>query len=104
MFLRAVDPEQMQQGGTNIGGALLLAKEGLDGADRGAKDRVIVLLSDGEDLQGEVKDATGGLRDAEIRGYAVGIGSEAGEPIPILDKEGEVGGYKKGPDGETVLT
>lgn len=104
MFLRAVDPEQMQQGGTNIGGALLLAKEVLDGADRGAKDRVIVLLSDGEDLQGDVKDATETLRDAGIRVYAVGIGSEAGEPIPILNKKGEVVGYKKGPDGETVLT
>jgi Ca-activated chloride channel homolog len=104
MFLRAVDPEQMQQGGTNIGGALLLAKEVLDGADRGAKDRVIVLLSDGEDLQGEVKEATGSLRDAGIRVYAVGIGSEAGEPIPILNKKGEVVGYKKGADGETVLT
>src|SRR5262249_59548382 len=50
MFLRAVDPEQMQQGGTNIGGALLLAKQVLEGAERGAQDRVVVLPSDREEL------------------------------------------------------
>src|SRR6185503_3345006 len=50
MFLRAVDPDQMQQGGTNIGAALSLSKQVLDSAQRGAADRVIVLLSDGEDL------------------------------------------------------
>jgi len=104
MFLRAVDPEQMQQGGTNIGGALMLAKQVLEGAERGAKDRVVVLLSDGEDLEGQIKEATEALREAAIRVYAVGIGSETGEPIPLLSKKGEVVGYQKGPDGETVLT
>ncbi len=104
MFLRAIDPEQMQQGGTNIGGALLLAKQVLENADRGSKDRVVVLLSDGEDLSGEIGSAASVLRDAGIRVFTVGIGSETGEPIPILSKTGEVTGYKKDASGETVLT
>src|SRR5215471_2735400 len=45
MFLKAIDPEQMQQGGTNIGEALTLAKRVFDNADRGSKDKVIILLS-----------------------------------------------------------
>ncbi len=44
MFLRAIDPNQMPQGGTNIGAALLLARQVLDNADRGSKDKVIVLI------------------------------------------------------------
>jgi Ca-activated chloride channel family protein len=104
MFLRAIDPEQMQQGGTNIGGALLLAKQVLENADRGSKDRVVVLLSDGEDLTGQVGDAASVLRDAGIKVFTVGIGSETGEPIPIVNKNGEVTGYKKDASGETVLT
>lgn len=104
MFLHAIDPEQMQQGGTNIGGALLLAKQVLDNADRGSKDRVVVLLSDGEDLAGEVGDAAPVLRDAGIKVFTVGIGSENGEPIPLVNKNGEVTGYKKDASGETVLT
>jgi Ca-activated chloride channel family protein len=104
MFLRAVDPEQMQQGGTNIGSALTLAKQVLDGADRGAKDRVVILISDGEDLDGEVDQATEALNEAGVRVFAVGIGSETGEPIPIVNKRGDIVGYKKNANGETVLT
>jgi Ca-activated chloride channel family protein len=104
MFLRAVDPEQMQQGGTNIGAALQLAKKVLDSADRGAKDRVVLLLSDGEDFGGEVSDAASALRDAGIKVFAIGIGSESGEPIPLVNRNGEVTGYKKDASGNTVLT
>lgn len=104
LFLRAVDPEQMQEGGTNIGGALELARQMLDATDRGAKDRVVVLLSDGEDLAGEVKKGEDALRDDDIKVLSVGIGSETGEPIPVLDRRGEVVGYKKDADGQTVLT
>lgn len=104
MFLRAVDPEQMQQGGTNIGEALLLTRKVLDNADRGSKDKVVVLLSDGEDLSGEINPGLDALKEAGVRVFTIGIGSESGEPIPILDKKGEVVGYKKDSAGNTVLT
>jgi len=104
LFLRAIDPDQMQEGGTNIGAALLAAKDVLEGSDRGAKDRVVVLLSDGEDLSGEVGEATEALHAAGIKVYAIGIGSESGEPIPVLDKSGEMTGYVKDPQGNTVLS
>ena len=104
LFLRAIDPDQMQEGGTNIGAALLTAKDVLEGTDRGAKDRVVVLLSDGEDLSGEVGEATEALHAAGIKVYTIGIGSETGEPIPVLDKQGEMTGYVKDPSGNTVLS
>lgn len=105
LFLRAIDPDQMQEGGTNIGAALLTAKQVLDGADRGAKDRVVVLLSDGEDLSGEVGEATEALKAAGIKVFTVGIGNAGGEPIPVLDKQGERTGYLKDPStGQTVLS
>lgn len=104
MFLRAVDPEQMQQGGTNIGEALELSKKVLTSADRGAKDRVIILLSDGEDLSGEIQEAVEGLKQENIKIFTVGIGSETGEPIPMFDRRGNMVGYQKDANGETVLT
>ncbi|MHB8872618.1 MAG: VWA domain-containing protein [Myxococcaceae bacterium] len=103
LFLSAVNPDQMPQGGTNIGDALLLSKQVLDNADRGAKDRVVVLISDGEDLGGEVNEGVDALKEAGIKVLAVGIGSEQGEPIPLL-KGDQVVGYKKDRDGNTVLT
>jgi Ca-activated chloride channel family protein len=104
MFLRAVDPAQMPQGGTNIGDALTLSKQVLDNADRGAKDRVVVLISDGEDLGGELRPAVAALKEAGVKVLAVGIGSEQGEPIPLLNAQGEMAGYQKDGAGNTVLT
>ncbi len=104
MFLRAVDPEHMPQGGTNIGAALLLARQVFDNADRGAKEKVVVLVSDGEDLVGEVREGIDALKEIGARVLAVGIGSEQGEPIPLINKRGEVVGYKKDSAGNTVLT
>jgi Ca-activated chloride channel family protein len=104
MFLRAVDPSLMAQGGTNIGEALAKAKDVFEGAERGAKEKVVVLLSDGEDLEGEVQEGLDVLKDSGIRIFTVGIGSETGEPIPLVDKRGEVVGYLKDKDGKTVLT
>jgi Ca-activated chloride channel homolog len=105
MFLRAVDPAQMPQGGTNIGAALTLSKQLLDSGNRGGgSDRVVVLLSDGEDLTGEIDEGVKALKDSEIQVLAVGIGSERGEPIPVLDADGQVEGYQKDALGQTVLT
>lgn len=104
LFLRAVDPEQMPQGGSNIGAALQLARQVLDNADRGAKERAIVLLSDGEDLFGEVDEAVAALKESGVQVLTVGVGSEGGEPIPIYNRRGEFVDYKKDASGETVIT
>lgn len=104
VFLRAVDPEQMPQGGTNIGAALLLSRQVLENADRGAKDRVVVLLSDGEDLTGDIGEGIDALKDFNAKVLAIGIGSDTGEPIPILNRNGDVAGYKKDENGVTVIS
>ncbi|HZH02591.1 MAG TPA: VWA domain-containing protein [Myxococcaceae bacterium] len=106
MFLRAVDPEQMQQGGTDIEGALNLSLQVLQRSEREgpAPDRVVVLLSDGEDTQGEAIQAAERLGEAGVRVLAVGIGSETGEPVPELNRRGEVEGYKRDASGNPVLS
>jgi Ca-activated chloride channel homolog len=104
LFLRAVDPQQMPQGGSNIGEALVLARQVLENADRGSKERVVVLLSDGEDLVGEVNEAVAGLKEANVQVITVGVGSEQGEPIPVYGRQGELVDYIKDNSGEKVIT
>ena len=94
----------MPQGGTNIGAALLLSRQVLESADRGAKDKVVVLISDGEDLEGEITEGVDALKEGNVKVLAVGIGSETGEPIPLLNKRNELVGYKKDETGATVMT
>jgi Ca-activated chloride channel homolog len=104
LFLRAIDPAEMPQGGTDIGGALELSLQLLQNADRGTSDRVVVLVSDGEDFGGDVEAAAHKLKEAGVKVLAVGIGSEAGEPIPLFNRRGEQVGYKRDASGATVLT
>ena len=104
LFLRAISPGQMPQGGTNVGAALQLAHQVLTDVDQGSKQQVVVLLSDGEDLSGEVDAAVAALKESNVPVFAVGIGSETGEPIPLLDPEGRITGYQKDRGGQTVLT
>lgn len=104
MFLRAVDPAGMPQQGTAIAAALYEAKRVLEGGGRGDAARAVLLITDGEDQQGDAQQAAATLGEAGIRIYAVAVGSETGEPIPLVDKDGNVTGYKKDRENRTVLT
>jgi Ca-activated chloride channel family protein len=104
LFLRAVDPSAMPQQGTAIANALLESKRVLDGGGRGSAGKAVLLITDGEDQEGDAVKAAAELGEAGIRLYPVAVGSETGEPIPVVDKDGSVTGYKKDREGKTVLT
>ena len=104
LFLRAVDPSGMPQQGTAIAAAILESKRVLEGGGRGSAAKAILLITDGEDQQGDALKAASEAGDSGIRIYAVPVGSESGEPIPVTDKNGNVTGYKKDREGRTVLT
>jgi Ca-activated chloride channel family protein len=104
LFLRAVDPAGMPQQGTAIAAALLESKRVLEGGGRGPAAKAVLLITDGEDQQGDALKAASETGDSGIRIYAVAVGSETGEPIPITDRNGNVTGYKKDREGHTVLT
>jgi Ca-activated chloride channel family protein len=44
------------------------------------------------------------MKELGAKVLAVGLGSETGEPIPILNKDGSIVGYKKDDEGRTVIT
>ena len=104
LFLRAVDPANMPQQGTAIAGALLESKRVLEGGGRGNAAKAVLLITDGEDQQGDALQAATDLAEAGIRIYTVAVGGETGEPIPLTDKDGNSAGYKKDREGKTVLT
>jgi Ca-activated chloride channel family protein len=104
LFLRAVDPHNMPQQGTAIAEALDEARRVLDGGSRGGAGKAVLLLTDGEDFEGDAAQVAAQLAEAGIRVYAAPVGTEAGEPIPLTDAQGNVTGYKKDREGKTVLT
>lgn len=65
----------------------------------GESHKVLVLLTDGEDHEGETLEAAKEAAKAGIIIYAIGIGSESGELIPLED-----GKYKEDKFGHKVTT
>jgi Ca-activated chloride channel homolog len=104
LFLRAVEPVSMATQGTAIADALYQAKEVLDGGGRGDAGKAVLLITDGEDQRGDALEAATALGEAGIRTFAVPVGGSEGEPIPLLDRNGNLQGYKKDKEGRTVLT
>jgi Ca-activated chloride channel family protein len=64
----------------------------------------MVLVSDGEDLEGEVDGAVKRAKEAGVVVHAVGVGTERGEPVPDFDREGRRVGFKKDASGSVVVS
>lgn len=86
------------RGGTAIAQALRTA---MDSFEKGAEaDRAIVLITDGEDHEGDPLSLIPDLKKAGIRVYAIGVGSTEGELIP--DAEQGQAGFLKDRSGQVV--
>jgi Ca-activated chloride channel family protein len=104
LFLRGVDAREMPDPGTAVGEALLLAGELLEGAERGARSRAVLLVTDGEDHEGGADGAARALADQGARLFTLAVGTAAGGPIPLTRPSGEIATYLKDRSGETVVT
>lgn len=112
LFFRDLGPYDMPVGGTAIARALISAKRLMERADnRGEnapessrRSRVVILMTDGEDTEGDPIAAARELAAAGIKVYAVGIGTRSGEPIPTYASDGTWTGYQRDDAGNVVTT
>lgn len=102
MFLDNVEIGVVPKPGTAIGDAIRTSILGFNQKEK--KHKVLILLTDGEDHQSEPLQAAEEAAGEGIKIYSIGIGTEAGEPIPIQDERGFVGGFKKDEQGNLVLS
>jgi Ca-activated chloride channel homolog len=100
LFLDAAATGMIPDPGTSLSSAIDTATSAFIEKER--KYKVLVLFTDGEDLEGQVDKAVGKAKDAGVIIYAVGIGTSKGVPIPILDAKGDVIEYRKDPNGTVV--
>ena len=101
LFLSAVDFNSVPQPGTAIASAIKMAVESFDSA---ATDKAIIVITDGEDHEGDIDAAVEEATDKEIKIYTIGLGSPDGVPIPVYDNRGNETGFKQDNSGQTVLT
>ena len=107
-----LNPRMIQNQGTDIAVGLETAYGALQ---RGAVDVVskktgsppshaVILISDGEDHEGNVKTIAAKFKESGTQLYVLGIGTEKGGPIPIKDENGNPTGYKKDKRGQAVVS
>jgi Ca-activated chloride channel homolog len=104
-FLRQLDPNDMPVGGTAIARALKSAQNLLsrDPTSREHK-RVIVLVTDGEDLEGNPVAVAQNLGKDGTTVHVVQIGGRTPERIPEVGDDGRVTGWRSDNEGRPLTT
>ena len=102
LFLSAVDVHSVPQPGTAIAEAINLSVKSFD--LKSDTKKTIVVITDGEDHEGDINKAIDNATSNKIKIYAIGLGSPDGVPIPLYDKHGNKIGFKKDRSGNPVLT
>ncbi len=101
LFLSQMNTDMLSSQGTAISEAIELAKTYYN--DEEQTNRVLFIVSDGEDHVGESSNIAEQANQEGIRIFTIGVGETTGGPIP-LKRNGIVQSYKKDQDGETVIT
>ncbi len=97
--LQALDTHTIAVGGTDIAAAIRLGESTL--AQRGDTQKVLVLITDGEDLAGDAMVAAQAAAKKGMIIFTAGVGTAAGELIPVPDDAGGTQ-FVKDPQGNFV--
>jgi Ca-activated chloride channel family protein len=108
-FLMALGPKSAPAGGSALGEGIgaslrLFAAEAEHDPEAVKAGRVLVVITDGEDHQGNLDVAAKAVAEAGVDLTLIGVGSAMGEPIPVVDEKGTVTGYLKDKEGQTVMS
>ena len=97
--LSAVDTNTIPRGGTNISSAIEAAQVAL--RRRPTSDKILILVTDGEELEGSAVDAARAAAASDgLRIFTVGVGTAAGDLIPIPQAQG--GGFVQDETGAFI--
>ena len=96
IFLNSISTESVPIQGTALAEAITSAARSF--STQSERSRAIILITDGEDHEGDVLKAAQAVAESGIRLYCIGVGSPQGKPIP---KDGEL---MKDSNGEIVVS
>lgn len=101
LFLSGMNTEMVSSQGTAITEAISLAETYYN--DEEQTNRVLFIVSDGEDHEGNVSAIVRGASEKGIRIFTIGVGTEKGAPIPIK-RNGILQYYKRDQNNEQVIS
>lgn len=102
IFLSNINTEIVSKQGTAIASAVELGTKSFTQDTEASK--VIVIISDGENHEGDAVEAAKLAAEKGIKIYTIGMGSTKGAPIPISRGMGVQPGFLKDRQGEVVIS
>ncbi len=100
LFVSTVNTGMVPTQGTAIGEAIKLASSSFGDTRH---NKAIVLITDGEDHEGQVLEQAESASKSGIILYTIGMGLSEGAPIPVFEGDVQTG-YKKDKDGNTIIS
>ncbi|MFT6845944.1 MAG: Ca-activated chloride channel family protein, partial [Flavobacteriales bacterium] len=101
LFLSSLSTNIIPTQGTSLSEAMKLAGESFEQED--TKYKVLILITDGEDHEGDVEDRAEELAESGVIIHCVGVGSPNGGPIPIYQRGNQVD-FERDGEGNIVLS
>jgi Ca-activated chloride channel family protein len=101
MFTSSINTSIVPTQGTAIAEALEVASNGFGESKH---NKAIVVITDGEDHEGNVLEQAEAAVQKNITIYTIGMGLVEGAPIPVYNGDIQTSEYRKDRDGQTVLS
>ena len=101
-YLGHAGPDAITRQGTAIGEAIGTAAAGF--SDQRLSQKIIVIMTDGENHEGDPVAAARLAAEDMIAIYAVGFGSPEGRPVPVYDEQGSVIEYRQDAQGREIVS
>ena len=101
LFLNSMNTDMVSSQGTAINEAIQMATTYYN--DEAQVNRVLFIISDGEDHEGNVAEMAEEASQLGIRIFTIGVGTEQGGPIPIK-RNSILQHYKRDENNEQVIT
>jgi len=101
LFLSTITTDIVPTQGTDIGDAIELSMQSF--GDSTFKHNAIVIITDGEDHEGNGAQTALEAREKGIFVHTIGMGTEEGAPIPVMSN-GRIVSYKQDHSGQTVIS
>ncbi len=101
LFLDKIDTQMIPTQGTALSSALQTGLSAFTEDD--SKYKVLVLVTDGEDHEGQAIDLAKQAADRGMIIHTVGVGTASGSLIPVVDKQG-IRDYKRDGSGKLITS
>ncbi len=101
LALNDLNVDSIPRGGTSIASAIEVARKSFEAGEK--KYKVLLIITDGEDHEGDPLRAAAEAKQDGIKIFCIGIGTTEGELIQVLDEKGRKT-FLKDKQGNVVKT